>query len=345
MTLEQYWLDFTRTQDFPREVCAKDACTELASRKNAINSHQFIDFMKCHNGKQHCFMGLFSKMQRMCKIYDTVFFDVDALSLDTASEKAHTIIDAMKSAFRDASPRIYFSGKKGYHLYYDIEPTYLQSYSSSVYCVAKRLKIHSLVDSQVLSDSILCRMPYSVHMSTKLMCIPILARQIGKLDALRDMALHPVLQDFKMNMSVKLAQVLRSYTKDVETHTHFDTEVDVSEDPVPLCVSSSYDRLVKGTAEHSDRVFLAMYLLNVGAGVECALSAFKAAPDYVPKRTRYQVNYTERKKLKIYGCRTLIRNGVCPLDADTRCLCSWYPNIYRKLKIVDTDSVQMVQER
>lgn len=336
MNVSDYWINFTRTRDFPREVCAKDMHTELAARRTAINSSQFVDFLKSNNGKKHCFMGLFSRMQRVCKIYDTVFFDIDAPTLDEASKKAHTVLDAMKAAFRDASPRIYFSGKKGYHIYYDIEPTYLQSYKGSVYAIVMQLKLKDCIDCQVISDNILCRLPYTMHMSTKLMCIPILARHVGYTKRLMAMAINPEIHDIvNRRTSAKLANALRSYNKDEEEKDAAKQArvADVSEDPVPLCVSSSYNRLINGTAEHPHRIFLAMYMINSGAGVDCAMSAFKSAPDFVMKQTRYQVNYTDRKKLKVYGCRTLIRNDVCPLDADTRCLCSWFPNIYRQLTV------------
>jgi len=280
-------------------------------------------------------MGVFSKMQQMCKIYDTVFFDIDAASIDVAAGYAHTVIDTMKSAFRDVNPRMYFSSGKGYHLYYDIVPTYLESYNAAVHNIVHRLKIQACVDTQVLSSSILCRVPYTMHMKTHKYCIPIFARHISNFDMLEQMSRAPRLQDFRLNPSRMLADALRNEMKTMNANATVRTVNDgaaLVDDPVPLCVSSSYDRLINGTAEHVDRVFLAMYMLNSGAGVECAMSAFKAAPDFVPRQTHYQLHYTDRKKVKVYSCRTLIRQGVCPLDADTRCLCAWYPNIYRTLQ-------------
>jgi hypothetical protein len=333
MSVEDYWLAFTRNQDFPRTVCSKETMADgfdKAIRRDAANASQFIDFIKLHNGKEHCYMSVFSKIQNQCKVYDTVFFDIDATSFEKASEKANKVIDSLMSNFSDLHLRIYFSGRKGYHVYADIVPTYLWSYQAAVQSLCRDLRLLNIVDTQVLSDTILCRVPYTTHITTRLMCIPIRRMDVGNAKWILSEAMRSEVKSIAIKPSKKLSEKLSAYVKDMKPFTP--VVVDTSDDPVPLCITHAMTKALNGTIEHVERVLLTMYMLNSGASVESIISIFKAAPDYVARRTSYNVHYCEKRSVKIYGCRKIISDGMCPIDADGRRMCSWHPNIYNVLQ-------------
>ena len=313
---------FLRNKEFPREVAYR-LDKAIMMRRKASNISQYCDFMEKYGNIKDCFVSLFARTQVATKMFDTIFFDIDAKDISLAADRAEYVLQAMDK-FNDTIPRIYFSGHKGFHIYYDYEPVFNRSYSSLVHWLVRQMLLSRVVDSQVLTDNVLRRVVYTKHMSTGLWCVPVERKILQQPRDILKKALECNYESITITPSKKLSAFLSLVKEDVRSNYENNDELS---DSMPPCVIDAYGKTLNGLAQHCHRLLFAMYITKFDVPEDSVISMFKAAPDFVLKRTRYQVNYVKRRNIRVYGCKSIVRNQMCPLTSDQRCMCDWYPNI------------------
>lgn len=313
---------FLRNKEFPRDVAYRLDKAVLVRRK-VSNISQYSDFVEKYGNSKDCFVSLFARTQITTKMFDTIFFDIDSSDLSVAADKAEFVLQTMDK-FDDTTPRLYFSGHKGFHIYYDYNPVFNRSYSSLVRWLVRQMSLSQIVDSQVLTDNVLRRIVYTKHTSTGLWCVPIERKMLKQPKDILKKALECNYEPIIIMSSKKLSAFLSLIKEDVQSNYENNEELNES---MPPCVIDAYEKTVKGLAQHCHRLLFAMYITKFNMSEDSMVSMFRAAPDFVLKRTKYQVNYVKRRNIAVYGCRSILRNQMCPLSQYQRKMCDWYPNI------------------
>ncbi len=106
-------------------------------------------------------------------------------------------------------------------------------------------------------------------------------------------------------------------TKWLGVPSHYELPKVPSPEAMPPCVRHLIDSLAEGkNVQHMGRFTLASFLVNIGAGEEDIVKAFKPASDFSERMTRYQVEHIAgkrggRTKYTCPMCTTLKTHGVC----------------------------------
>ena len=106
-------------------------------------------------------------------------------------------------------------------------------------------------------------------------------------------------------------------TKWLGVPSHYELPKVPSPEAMPPCVRHLIDNLAEGkNVQHMGRFTLASFLVNIGAGEEDIVKAFKPASDFSERMTRYQVEHIAgkrggRTKYTCPMCTTLKTHGVC----------------------------------
>lgn len=106
-------------------------------------------------------------------------------------------------------------------------------------------------------------------------------------------------------------------TKWLGIPSHYELPRVPAPEAMPPCVRHLIDSLAEGkNVQHMGRFALASFLVNIGAGEEDIVKAFKPASDFSERMTRYQVEHIAgkrggRTKYTCPMCATLKTHGVC----------------------------------
>ena len=161
---------------FPRDLAFVKDPSPLPKRFKVFDWHSFVQQVWLHIGNLDVFVAIFSDDQQNHNKYNTIFIDIDAPNLQDAYDDVQ-LISTFAWKTKTISPRIYFSGKKGFHIFLDFEPTNFKHYKE----VARRY-VDTLVDALGLEyvdlacvgdTARVSRLPYTKHTSTGYLCIPI----------------------------------------------------------------------------------------------------------------------------------------------------------------------------
>src|SRR3989475_8021062 len=105
---------------------------------------------------------------------------------------------------------------------------------------------------------------------------------------------------------------------------------------MPPCVRHLIDNLAEGkNVQHMGRFTLASFLVNIGAGEEDIVKAFKPASDFSERMTRYQVEHITgkrggRAKHPCPMCTTIKTHRVCSKTDDNCAPIRNPPSYYQK---------------
>lgn len=294
-----------------------------------VNNVVQLDYVINKYSSCNIFASIFSKKQQAMHMYDTMVLDIDSDDIDEAIYYADVALSKIRSADPSVSVRVYFSGCKGFHIKIDFQPVVLNDYRRSTIELLKFLKIDSLVDKQVLQPNALLRVPNTKHAETGLYCVPI--KSLSRKEVLES-ALCKSTWDFIVKPSRQIGLLLQQF--DVSSSKNKDADNAskvVASSAVPPCVYEVFKKIIYDLdVSHTERLFAAMYGLNIGLLISSLQSIFKVRSDYVERVTLYQLNYIYNRKLRVFSCRNLLNMGLCPLKS--RCIfCDFYPSINRYL--------------
>lgn len=163
---------------FPRDLAFVKDPSPLPKRFKVLDWHSFVQQVWLHIGNLDIFVSVFSDDQNNHQKYDKIFIDIDAKNLQDAYDDTQKIaVFAYKT--KTISPRIYFSGKKGFHVFLDFPPTNFKHYKE-----VSREYVETLVDALDLQcvdlacvgdTARVSRLPFTKHTNTGWLCYPIVA--------------------------------------------------------------------------------------------------------------------------------------------------------------------------
>lgn len=114
----------------------------------------------------------FNPFEERKALIDTIFIDIDAPSLKLALKEAHKLVQHLLEL--SITPRVYFSGAKGFHIYIDFKPAINikpQVIKKFVSMLARSLGLEH-VDMKVVGDtSRLSRLPFTINSKTQRPCV------------------------------------------------------------------------------------------------------------------------------------------------------------------------------
>jgi len=291
--------------------------------------------------REDFYVAVYSNDQIQKKMIDTVFIDIDADNLNEAYEKLWIVLRKLEGLGIDPGRlRIYFSGKKGFHVFLDFEPLYLPPFihlGSLLHRALKSLGIAGrFIDQRVLGDwRRVSRVPFTRHSKSGLYCIPIDPTQdiisiqalASKLESGREIVIdRENCRPFR-NLLKNILRRYSSYRRVITVEVRLRESRHVVE--MPPCIRAWLRELAStGELDHYARLNLAIFLWRMGWRKEDIVELFKFARDFDEHKTTYQIEYAVKRDLLMWSCPKLIDLGLCPLANNPRS-CPFYPSINR----------------
>jgi len=163
-------------------------------------------------------------------LVDTIFIDIDAPSLKVALKEAQALTKYLFEL--SITPRVYFSGAKGFHIYIDFKPADVQprAIRKFVSMLACRLSLEC-IDMKVVGDSSrLSRLPFTINSKTSYPCV-FFAPQVflHKIDSTNLLA--AVKEIYKKTPLIfyeedkELPLILKKLELEFQSHRHFNFNI------------------------------------------------------------------------------------------------------------------------
>jgi len=144
------------------------------SARDVYEKARFFDFVDCYCSV-YSYSEWYSAAEDRRKFVriDTVLFDIDIEgNLAAALAQAKKLVKYLLN--KDITPRVYFSGAKGFHIYVDFPEVTLYDFRSvkdvASYFVSK---LRLCLDMNVYEPNRVARLPYTVNSKTGYFCVPI----------------------------------------------------------------------------------------------------------------------------------------------------------------------------
>lgn len=303
-----------RIVEFPRDLLIlnyayDDKLRPIARRTKVYSMEQYEALHSIYSNRDIA-VSIFSKPMQNYLIYDTILCDIDDVDLASAYKKAQKVISKLGNC------RVYFSGKKGFHIFKDFKPVKINDYRVAVIRYITSLGIRDLVDISCFEPARVSRVPLSMHSGTKYYCIPV--------DIAWD--LDTIIQKSKTNE--KMTQTI---LRDEISFTKYDSNelslvsvplIKINEQEYPICIKNLLNKMRSGYLTHDERVVLCNFLLKVES-IDSVTNRFRKMADFDEGYTKYQLQYLKQRQLRMHGCRKLIAMEMCTNKSN----CIYYPSI------------------
>jgi len=285
------------------------------NRLEVKNMQSLIALLKTLNGKEDCYVSVYSIPQIYLKEIDVIFIETDDLSAAEHIDKALTEnkIQYVKI----------FSGNRGYHYYIPIYPIKVKNFKKAAKNLLEELGIDKLLDPNVVGDiRRMARVPYTVHTETGLYAVIVSGSSHG---IPRDALSPRKIPNIKWEPSKLATLLLLGFDQTESTSIMSDTrEMLFEAEYYPECILHLLDK-AKTTRylAHHERLHLGAYLLKYHS-IDEVVKVFSVLKDFNEKITRYHLEKMGRD-FKCYNCHNAKRLGICPLKNPR--LCMLYPSI------------------
>lgn len=293
----------------------------IQSRKGSIESKSLQTVKElqtfCQFNKD-VYINLFSDDQKESKMYDMIFLDIDAETINKAEDK----LSIVKQGLLWAGINHYYimlSGSKGYHVYVPFEDTLLSNYRTAVLGWLKAIKIVGVIDNSAVEPNRVTRVPFSINLKSGEICKP--------------------LEDFtSVDCNITLGKWIKTFDKEQRTKV-VDSKARLREKSkifsdrkyYPECMQTLLGEAESGTSlGHIERLEMGIFLLHVfGDDIKKVMYWYSLMSDYKPHVTGYQLNYIIKNELKSRKCDSLREVGICPFrnaeEAEQEC--PFYPSL------------------
>ena len=316
------WLDFVRYKTakcvFPREA--------QLWRHVVNNADEFLKVMTTNYRKMSCYTSLFSQAQLALGQVDVIFIDIDATSFEDAMQRGALMDNALKN--RGLHYRKYFSGRRGFHYYIDIEPVVLmnprQVIADFVYSLPNVFDQHCVGNIRQL-----VRVPYTMHQVTGLFA----CAAPGKFELSDAIAPKPI--DVEVIINEQMSSMLTA-RDDIISERKVDvipSVQNIETVSMPQCVLACIEELHETRElDHEKRLHMAAYLLMAGYSEQTIFNIFAIdANDFDPRLTSHQIRKMADANMKCYSCKRAIQLKLCPLTCALQKGCEFYPSINHRL--------------
>lgn len=317
---------------FPRDMSSRDTLTVKTNgverptplnRSTLINEKQYIQSLSSIYTKKDCYVSVFSDWQIENRIYDTIFLELDAHPPDgkfyDSMEEAMSEIMFGKHILEKKlnqlgiSYRCFFTGGRGFHYFLDFEPSFIKYYKGTVIKFLTDLGLLDLVDTAVLEDARISRIPYTKHLKTGNFAV----YTNGTMDS--EMMLKASKENtmlIEIPNDIKSSNILQYLDLDIEPPVDTGTNDVYDKKDVkwfPDCVIAVMAKIEENQhATHQERVHLAGYLKRFGYSDVEIVDFFRGTTDF-----QYDVALSQIRSLdkySNYSCRNvrLFMKDLCP---------------------------------
>ena len=269
---------------------------------------------------------------------DEIFIDIDAKKLEEAYDAADLLSTALEDDF-GASPRIYFSGRKGFHLHVDFRGLWTSKRAARK-LVTRFLKEYEFVPGidRVATIDLhrMCRVPYTIHSASGLLVVPVdLSWGLEKIvsEAVSPEEILPIRRNPSGDLGKYFLERLEEMSQEtvivgepvaLSPSSYFSRalrrKISKGEREDPPCVKRILERAEKGiNLTHPERFFLVTYLSRRGYKTRDILEVFRKQPDFDERKTLYQIRHIlgyegSHKRYSVPSCEWMKENGLCVAD-------------------------------
>jgi len=311
------------------------------SAEELFNLAKFFNFRDCYASLYSFTKYDESTWDRDSAIIDTLLFDLDhKANLSIAFKEAKKLVSHLLD--RNVMPRVYFSGKKGFHVYIDFPTISLANPKEVIkrmgVQIANRLKL-TTIDFQVFEVARLIRLPFTIHGETGYRCTPIDPEKFLRLDPSsiihyckynhaeievhesRKFAKLLKYEDFKLSTNRVVREILkprlrvekrngkgwrekriRLYTETLREYGRLSANPEI----IKIHLKSPHVNPDNaGSIEHQARVHFVLLLIEAGYSDEEIHGIFRLAEDYNPKIVQEKIDYNRRwlkRKKEVEAC-------------------------------------------
>jgi hypothetical protein len=284
---------------FPRDV--------TLTRTKLLDKGQYLTSCSLANkNRLELFTSVYSDYEVENSIASTLFYDIDVDHV-LKNGKSLTVYDFVA----DSKPlldqvRTVYSGRRGVHIYVDINPVRVGDLSRAAEYVAELLGIKDYVDRQAMGDwRRMSRVPFSYHSATGDECVVITPTTNTKLA-----------EEITHILASKFGSVSKSFSVKIDDRIKDTLYVNGTPPPCVLYLFGRRD------LPHQARLHLGSYLLQLGLTPEEAVVIFAPMEDFKPETTLYYLRWLDERKYHMYSCEKARALGLCPLNCQH---CEYYP--------------------
>lgn len=312
---------------FPREFAKK--LKKGFDRNNRVNSAEELYNLSKFYGFEDCYSSVYpfnewdakSEIRKQSAIIDTLPFDLDSTDLNKSFKECRKLVKFLQG--KGTTPRIYFSGAKGFHIYIDFPPVELQ-HSAAIkrlgIQLSERLKLKTY-DQKIWELSRVIRLPFTINTKTGYRCTPLSLDLLFKLDlnslihfckynhsdiqVNEDVSFPKLLkfEDFRLSSS-KTIKKSRSRTRKWKGRGQDKKWINKRINHY-IQALRDYGRLTSDPSiakkhgndsgsEHNARVHLNCLMIEAGYSDEEIMEVFKVSDDVNEQIIEYQVRYNRR---------------------------------------------------
>lgn len=251
--------------------------------------------------------GVFTEEQKQNNIYDRLILDIDTERKNILYFVYYKLVDA---GIDESSIQIVYTGKKGYHIWCHIEPTYLESYRDSIISWVSDIGIVKHLDLSVFEHNRIMRVPYTWRFGNGKMTLPI------NVDGTRTLPDDMIFAPSKVSIP-SIKGRARPYNS--EGAHQIISELDL--DLLPACIRAIYDKCVDHKSLNYDEYFTLGTWLASQHNLETYLDVLRQCENYDEREACNHYYYWRDHKTHTYGCKRLMSLKMCPAK------CPIYPSI------------------
>ena len=176
--ISQQWLNHCRHKSNwrPRKIGYVKDPSPLRKKWVIETQSDFLKEMWIHLSAIDLYVAVFSEDEKEKQRFDTIYLDIDSEDLDEAHADLVVLCDYYHNK-EGILPRVYFTGGKGFSVNLDFHLLGFKYYKHIVRDYIEdledKLKLTCLDHSVIGDYERISRLPYSQHMKSNRMCIPV----------------------------------------------------------------------------------------------------------------------------------------------------------------------------
>lgn len=171
----QQWLNHCY-DGFPRKIGFVKDPSPLPKKEMIYTPEEFLQEVWTHVAHVDIFVAVFNEWQKQTSMFNKVFIDLDSDA--DHLEVAYRDMQEIVSFLGESTPRVYFSGSKGFHLFFDFPTTKFKHYKEAtrewVEHIEKACNLTTVDYSVVGEIERVSRLPFTKHTGTNQLCVPII---------------------------------------------------------------------------------------------------------------------------------------------------------------------------
>jgi hypothetical protein len=166
----QQWLNHCY-DGFPRKIGFVKDPSPRPKKEMVDTPDEFLREVWIHVAHVDLFVAVFNEWQKQTQRFNKIYIDLDAEDPKDAYKELQEIVSFV------APSRVYFSGAKGFHIFYDFPECKFEHYYDSARKWVKHMELAlslETIDYSVVGEvERVSRLPFTKHTGTNQLCIPV----------------------------------------------------------------------------------------------------------------------------------------------------------------------------